>query len=57
MEVHIEDNKLVTITEPKTICFDLSKDVYNNLKYKHNELLAEHTTKNEISQLLSKDKH
>ena len=57
MEVHIEDNKLVTITEPKAICFDLSKDVDNNLKYKHNELLAEHTTKNEISQLLSKDRH
>ena len=34
MGVHIESNKLVIITEPKTIYFDLSKVVDNNLKYK-----------------------
>ena len=33
MRLHIEDNKLVLITQPKTIHFDLSKDVDNNLKY------------------------
>ena len=43
------DNKLVITTEPKTIHFDLSKNVDNNLKYqihfimKYNDLLAEHT--------------
>ena len=48
--MHIDSNKLVIITEPKTIHFDLSKDVDNNLKYeidfiiKHNEfLIAENT--------------
>ena len=43
------DNNLVITTEPKTFCFDLSKDVDNNLEHetdsiiKHNEILAEHT--------------
>ena len=61
--MYIEDNKLAIITESKTVNFDLSKDLDNNLKYeinfiiKHNKLLAEHTMKNEISQLLSKYKH
>ena len=61
--MYIEDNKLAIITEPKTVNFDLSKDLDNNLKYeinfmiKHNKLLAEHTIKNEISQLLFKYKH
>ena len=31
MELHIEDNKLVVITEPKTIHFDLPKNVDKNL--------------------------
>ena len=63
MGVHIDSNKLVIITEPKAIHFDLSKDVDNNLKHeidfiiKHNELLAEHAIKNWINQLLSKYKH
>ena len=45
MRVHTGDNKLVTITEPKTIHFDLFKDPNNNLKHKidfitkHYELL------------------
>ena len=32
MRVIIKDNKLVIITEPKTIYFDLTEDVVNNLK-------------------------
>ena len=57
--MYIEDKTLV-IPEPKSIYFDLSKYVDKNLKYeidfvmKRNELLAEHTIKNEISELLSK---
>ena len=49
MGTHVGDNKLVIIIEPKTFCFNLSKDVDNNLKQendfiiKHNEILAEHT--------------
>ena len=45
----------VIITEPKTIHFDLSKDVGKNLKYeidaiiKDNNFLAKHTIKNAIS--------
>ena len=63
MEVIINDNKLVIITEPKTIHFDLPKDVGNNLKHKIyfiikcNAFLAEHTIKNETGQLLSEYKH
>ena len=33
IRVHTEDNKLVIITETKTVHFDLSEDVDNNLKY------------------------
>ena len=32
MRVHIEDNKLVIIAEPKTFHFDLSENVDNCLK-------------------------
>ena len=32
MRVIIKDNKLVIITEPKTIYFDLTEHVVNNLK-------------------------
>ena len=51
MRMHI-DNKLVIITEPKTIRFDVPKDVGNNLKHeidsiiKHSKFLAEHTMPN-----------
>ena len=54
------DNKLVIKGEPKTLYFDLSENADNNSKQqissiiKHNELLAKHTIKNEIRQLLSK---
>ena len=47
MGVHIGDNQLVITAEPKTIHFDLSKDVDNNLKHEidfiieHNEILSE----------------
>ena len=63
MGVAIGDNKLVVITESKTICFDLSKYVGKNLKdeidftIKHNEILAEHKIKNKISPLLFRYKH
>ena len=56
MGAHIGDSKLVITTEPKTIHFDLPKDVDKNLKYeidfiiKHNELLAEHSIKSKIVQ-------
>ena len=33
MGVHIEDNKLVVITEPKSFHFDLSKDVDINVRH------------------------
>ena len=50
MGVYTDDNKLVIITEPKTISFDLTKKVDNSLKYeadhmKHNGFLAEHKIK------------
>ena len=59
MGVHIENNKLVTTTEPKTIHFNLSKNAVNNLKHeidlfiKRKELLAEQ----KIGQLLSTYKY
>ena len=46
--------KLVIIAEPKTVHFNLSKKVGNNLKQeiyfiiKHNEILAEHTIKTRL---------
>ena len=55
MGVCIDDNKPVMITEPKTICFNVPKDVGNNLNHgtdsiiKHNEFLTEHKTKSEMS--------
>ena len=54
MGVHIGDNIFVIITEPNTFRFDLPKGLGINLR--HNELLGEHSTKNEISQLFSKYK-
>ena len=56
------DNKLVITTERKLFHFDLPYDDGINLKHgiystiKHNELLAEHTLKNKVRQLLSKYK-
>ena len=58
-----KDNKLVIITKPRTIYFDLSKTLDNNLRHeigfiiKYNQFLAEHTIKNQIVQLLFKLKH
>ena len=55
MGVHSHKNKLLIITEPKTIYFDLPQDVITNLMQetdymiKQNECLAEHTIKNELS--------
>ena len=63
MRVHIQDNSLVIIIEPKTFHFDLPKNFINSLKaeidslIKRNEFLAELTIKKEISQLLFKYKH
>ena len=57
------DNQLVITTEPRTFHFDLPTDLGINLKHeiypfiKHNELLVEHKTQNEIRQLLTKQKH
>ena len=55
MGKHIEDSKLVIITESNTIHFDLHKNVHKNLYHeidsiiKHNEFLADHTIKNKSS--------
>ena len=63
MGVHIEDNKLVVVTEPKSFHFDLLKDVDINLRHevyfiiKQNELLAESAIKIEIRQLMFRCKH
>ena len=63
MGVKIEDNKLVIITESKTIHIDLPKDVGNELRHeidsimKHLEFLANHTIKNEVCCLLFRYKH
>ena len=59
---HIEYIKLVIIREPKPFHFNLPKDVNINLKHeiysiiKYNELLAEHTIKNELTQVMPKYK-
>ena len=59
----IGDNKVPITTQKKVIHFDLLNNVGNNLNHEidfiktHNELLAKHTTKNEILQLLPKYKH
>ena len=51
MTVYIGD-KLVITTLPKTIHFDLSKDIAKNVKHEtdstieHNEFLAKHTINN-----------
>ena len=55
MGVHSNKNKLLIITEAKTIYFDLPRDVVTNLMQetdyviKQNECLPEHTIKNELS--------
>ena len=54
MGVIMKDNKLVLITEPKTIHFDLHEDVGNNLKHEidfiieQDEFLAELTIKTRL---------
>ena len=53
MEVYIDNNKPAVITEPKTFRFNLIKRLKaaNEIHFivRHNEFLAEHTIKNEIS--------
>ena len=57
----MRDYKLEITTKP--IYFDLPKDAAINLRHeiystiKHNDLLAEHSLKHEIRQLLSENKH
>ena len=59
----IGDNNILVTTEPKTFYFDLPVDANNNSKHeiysiiRHNELLAGHTMKDKIRQLLSNYKH
>ena len=63
MGVHIDDNKLIIITKPKTIHVSLPQKVDSSLKHetdsiiKHNEFSAEHTIKSEIRWLLFKYKN
>ena len=55
VRVIIKDNKLLMITERKTIHFELTKDVGNNLNreidyiIKDNDYLAEHTKERDQS--------
>ena len=35
MQLHIEHNKSVIITDPETILFDLTTEFGNNLKHDH----------------------
>ena len=39
MGAHFRDDKLVTIAEPKTTYFDLSKDAGNNVKNEIHSIL------------------
>ena len=54
MRVYIDENKLVIIAVPKTIHFDLPRDVAKYLKHeihyiiKHNEFLAKHKWKTRL---------
>ena len=63
MRVYNDDNKFVKIIELNTIRFSLTKKVDNSLTQetnfiiKHNGILIEYTSKNDISQSLSKYKH
>ena len=56
-------SKLLIVTEPKTIQFDLPKNVGKNLKHeigfsiKHNEVSTDHKIKKKISQLFFKYNH
>ena len=51
--MHIDVNKLAIIAEPRTIPFDLSKDVDNNFKHETDSIIKH----NIFMQLLSKYKH
>ena len=61
--VHTENKKLVITTAPKSFHLDLPRDIGINFKHElsfiinYSEHLAEHTTENEIRQILSKYKH
>ena len=63
MGAHIQYIEFITTREPKTFRFDLPKDVDSDLVneidpiIRHNEILGEHTIKNEVRQLFSKYKH
>ena len=65
MGVYIDDNKLVTLVEPKSIRIDLTIKINKNLKHdihirfivSCHKSLTEYTIKNEISQLLFKYGH
>ena len=63
MGVNINRKTFLITAKLKTFYFDLPKDDEKNLKQendfiiKHNNIIAEHTVKNEISKLLSKYKH
>ena len=63
MGVYIHDIKLVIITGPKTIRFNLKNKVDYNLNYeidsiiKYNRFLAKKSIKSENKRLMSKYKH
>ena len=39
MGVHVEENKLVIITEPKTTHFDWPRDITNSLKHETDSII------------------
>ena len=61
--MYTDDNKLVKMTEPKSISFNFTKKADNSLMHevnhiiKHNGFLTENRKKNEIEQLLFTYKH
>ena len=60
MGVYIDNNKLVIITQPKSVCVDLPIKINRSLEHdiesivSRNESLTEYTIKNEIRPLLFK---
>ena len=56
--MYIEDDKLVLVTKPKTVHFNLTKDAWDlkceiDSTMKHNEVSAEHTIKKRLNDYCS----
>ena len=63
MGVYFDDNKLVIIAEPRSICFNLINKIDNSIKHEPNYVindngyLAEQKIKSKIDHFLYKYKH